>query len=321
MFAVSKIPRFDELPLREGDPPFSAWGLWKNPEYGSLNYLTEKTLLQAARNEIQTGQRVSLDLPLDLINPPLLGRKCFEREIINKAPRVINDDVITFNTQGSSQWDSFRHFAYQKQGKFYNGVTQDDIHNDRSSTVGSSSLWAEGLGGIVGRGVLIDYHTWAGENGIQYNPLAAYPIPLNTVKLIAHENGIEFRSGDILFLRTGFVKGYLQLNSTDREKQSIVSHFPGLSQSRQTTEWLWERQFSAVAADSPAFENIPASDPEYMLHPILLSGWGTPIGELFDLEALAQKCKELKRWSFFVTSAPLNYTGAVATPPNALAIF
>lgn len=82
---------------------------------------------------------------MDQINPPLLGRQPFERKIINKAPRVINDDVvslkavyvaiyiylctrlistyaqITFNTQGSSQWDSFRHFAYQKDAKFYNG--------------------------------------------------------------------------------------------------------------------------------------------------------------------------------------------------------
>lgn len=82
-------------------------------------------------------------MPLDLIDPPLLGRRGFERHIVDKAPRVINDDVvcltqslsvasirslctnhgiekITFNTQGSSQWDSFRHFAYQKEGKFYN---------------------------------------------------------------------------------------------------------------------------------------------------------------------------------------------------------
>lgn len=28
---------------------------------------------------------------------------------------------ISFNTQGSSQWDSLRHFAYQKEKKFYNG--------------------------------------------------------------------------------------------------------------------------------------------------------------------------------------------------------
>jgi hypothetical protein len=58
-----------------------------------------------------------------------------------------------------------------------------------------------------------------------------------------------------------------------------------------------------------------------MLHPILLSGWGTPIGELFDLETLSETCKRLGRWSFFMMSAPLNYTGAVASPPNAIAVF
>lgn len=51
----------------------------------------------------------------------MFGRVAFERKIINKAPRVINDDVITFNTQGSSQWDSFRHFAFQQEGQFYGG--------------------------------------------------------------------------------------------------------------------------------------------------------------------------------------------------------
>lgn len=60
---------------------------------------------------------------------------------------------------------------------------------------------------------------------------------------------------------------------------------------------------------------------EWMLHPILLAGWGTPIGELFDLEALAETCKRRNRWSFFITSVPLNYRGAVASPPNAMAIF
>lgn len=62
-------------------------------------------------------------------------------------------------------------------------------------------------------------------------------------------------------------------------------------------------------------------DPSWMLHPILLAGWGTPIGELFDLEGLSALCKKHGRWSFFLTSAVLNYGGAVASPPNAIAIF
>ncbi len=82
-------------------------------------------------------------------------------------------------------------------------VTQGDIHEDLSSTVGSSSLWSKGLGGIAGRGVLVDYAGWASENGVKYDALSTQHIPLEAVKLIAREKGVEFRQGDILFLRTG----------------------------------------------------------------------------------------------------------------------
>ena len=49
--------------------------------------------------------------------------------------------------------------------------------------------------------------------------------------------------------------------------------------------------------------------------------WGMPMGELWDLEELAEECKRQNRWSFFFTSSPLNIQGGVASPPNALAIF
>lgn len=48
---------------------------------------------------------------------------------------------------------------------------------------------------------------------------------------------------------------------------------------------------------------------------------GYTVGELFDLEALAQMCKEHNRWSFFVASIPLNMPGGVSSPPNIMAIF
>lgn len=56
------------------------------------------------------------------------------------------------------------------------------------------------------------------------------------------------------------------------------------------------------------------------IHDTALGLWGTPLGELWDLEALAAECKKQKRWTFFVTSAPLNIDGGVASPPNALAV-
>lgn len=44
---------------------------------------------------------------------------------------------------------------------------------------------------------------------------------------------------------------------------------------------------------------------ELWLHEWLLGMWGTPIGEMLDLETLSEICKRNNRWSFFVTGAPL----------------
>ena len=45
------------------------------------------------------------------------------------------------------------------------------------------------------------------------------------------------------------------------------------------------------------------------------------IGELWDLKALGETCKRLKRYEFLFTSIPLNVPGGVGSPPNALALF
>lgn len=95
--------------------------------------------------------------------------------------------------------------------------------------------------------------------------------------------------------------------------------FGGVKQSEATLRWIWDH-FAAVAGDQPAFERWPSAEGWYM-HEVLLAGWGCPIGELFDLEALASHCRATGRWSFFVSSEPCNVPGGVASPPNVLAIF
>lgn len=44
-------------------------------------------------------------------------------------------------------------------------------------------------------------------------------------------------------------------------------------------------------------------------------------GEMWDLEKLAETCKELNRWTFFISSTPFNMPGGISSPPNAQAIF
>jgi hypothetical protein len=48
---------------------------------------------------------------------------------------------------------------------------------------------------------------------------------------------------------------------------------------------------------------------EYHLHEYILALWGMPLGEMLDLEKLAQTCREKNRWTFFFTAAPANVQG------------
>lgn len=112
--------------------------------------------------------------------------------------------------------------------------------------------WAEE--GIAGRGVLIDYLTYAQENGIDYDCTGTHHIHTSVLTKILQATKTAVEVGDILFVRTGFVAGYKSLDRQQREALSTQRSYPGVVQSRETTEWLWEKQFAAVAADNPAFE-------------------------------------------------------------------
>jgi hypothetical protein len=172
-------------------------------------------------------------------------------------------------------------------------------------------------GGIVGRGVLIDYADYATRNNIHIKPFESTTMPLTTIKQIARECNIEFRSGDILFIRSGLVAAYDSL--TKDEERALANrpspNFMGLESGEATLRWFWENQFAAVAGDAVTFESSPPSGPQnppdFILHEWLLAGWGMPIGELFNLESLAAYCKEKQRWSFFVSSMPLNVSSIV----------
>lgn len=52
------IPPFDNLPLRKGDPFYSAWGLYGDKdELGTLNRITDEMVAGAAREEVKSGVR------------------------------------------------------------------------------------------------------------------------------------------------------------------------------------------------------------------------------------------------------------------------
>lgn len=53
---------------------------------------------------------------------------------------------------------------------------------------------------------------------------------------------------------------------------------------------------------------------------MFLSGWGCPLGELWDLRELSAKCAELNQITFFLTTMALNIDAGIGTPVNGQAI-
>ena len=110
--------------------------------------------------------------------------------------------------------------------------------------------------GIVGRGVLVDYFSWAKENNVEYGVLETYSIPLESIKLCIEAQKLTLKAGDVLFIRSGFINTYSKLDTAAREKVASVNppHFAGVEQSEAVLEWIWNQKFSAVAGDAPSFE-------------------------------------------------------------------
>ncbi|CRK16988.1 hypothetical protein BN1723_011175 [Verticillium longisporum] len=158
-------------------------------------------------------------------------------------------------------------------------------------------------------------------DGRDYDAFGHDDVSVDDLRACLAAQGTEVRFGDILLTRTGFMAAHAA--KSKHELQALQAQLPhtfgGLRQGEDTLRWVWEN-FSAVAGDQPSFECWPTKL-DYAMHEVLLAGWGCPIGELFDLEALAAHCRKEGRWSFFVASEVCNVPGGVASPPNILAIF
>ena len=57
--------------------------------------------------------------------------------------------------------------------------------------------------GIIGRGILLDYHGWCMDNCIPHESWTGQAIPFEHLQEVAKAQGTEIHFGDILLTRTG----------------------------------------------------------------------------------------------------------------------
>lgn len=306
----------------------------------AINLLTP-SVVKAASQEIRTGEHIQLDWPLHNVQFPGFNRKAFQQTKINFAEfsdYTAMDDEVYINTQSGSQWDSLKHWAHQPTKRYYNGLTHDEAV--KSDTNGTHN-WCE-RGGIVGRGVLCDWLAWyEKKQGKPPSPVSRHEIPIAEIEETLKWQGTTLKQGDILIIRSGYVRWHkyvvlhfslcgietndIYSDSTEAARKSGTRDHSiaiGLQASESTVRWLYDHHFAAVVGDTVALEAWPPKFTDgWCLHEWLLVHWGTAIGEMWDLEALSEKCKGEGRYTFFLTSAPLHVRGGVGSPPGAIAVF
>jgi kynurenine formamidase len=308
---AANVPSYDDLPrLRELDLPH-AWDVL-NHDLGSVSFIDEACRREAVRT-VRLGETLGLNLSLDLIDPPLFGRALVAHRIVEVGSNTLEDVLDDFNPQASSQWDGLKHVRAREHG-FFGGLT--DLVADPLAR--GIQHWAER--GIVGRGVLLDIPRWAAATGRNWDALAGSEITAQDLHSCAQHQGVEIIRGDVVCVRTGWVSAYRALEPGARADPALGTRFSGLRADEDMARFVWDSRLGAIGADNPALEGAPGDRAAGSLHRRLIPLLGTAVAELLDLDALAERCSAIGRWTFLFVAVPLPLPGGVSSPANALAV-
>ncbi len=301
----------------------SNWGRWgPDDQRGTLNYITPDVIASAARL-VRQGRAVSLQLPLDGNGPQTgaFGRVNAVHQMVatgtdHVAGRQVYsddpygwgfaDDSLFLFLQGGTQWDALGHIF--RDGKMFNGFDAAEV-----TSKGAARGGVENMPTVVSRGVLIDLPRHFGVAALAPGH-AVLPEDLDAA---CAAQGVTVQPADVLLIRTG--------DMAARRTQPgwagyAAGDAPGLS--LHVGPWLHDHQVAAIATDTWGAEVRPneLADAFQPLHLVMIVSMGLLVGEIWQLDDLADDCAEDGVYEFLFVGPPLVVPGAVGSPLNPQAI-
>ncbi|MCA9633507.1 MAG: cyclase family protein [Myxococcales bacterium] len=310
-----------KVDIHEWAKVVSNWGRWgADDEKGTTNYITPAKLVEAA-GCVRRGVTFSLGIPFDSEGPQLgQGGRTNPVHLMrmdggdNAAgwtrPGMgtlrVTDDYIMMPLQAATQWDSLAHVFYEDH--LYNGFSSNTV----TSFGAEKNSIDKQYKGIASRGVLLDIARLKGVRWLEHG----YGITRADLEKAERTQGVEIREGDVVLVRTGWRTKFVE----DGSREEFMAGEPGLTV--DTLEWIHERRLAAIASDNWALEVLPGEDPEVRLpfHQVAIRDMGLTLGEMFDLDELAEDCAQDGVWECLFVAPPLRVTRAVGSPINPLAI-
>jgi kynurenine formamidase len=317
---MSSSPTYDELP-RDLSGAGTAWGLYgADDSIGRLNLITPDVVRDAVAL-VRRGATFGLDTAVGAFDPPLDSTRSTARHRVLRggvgAVEDLDDVLDDYFPQIASQWDSLAHIA-ARPGVFYNGRLLEDVLERGRNTI---DHWSRH--GVVTRGVLLDVERGHERAGRPLLPDRS--ISVADLEAAREAAGLSYSEGCAIVVRTGFLSNYSLLDEAARRSLAADLRAPGIEHSEAMARYLWDSGAAAIVSDSFSTEVWPpdfaeSARPFGFLHRVLIGLLGFAIGELWNLEDLAHDCASDGVYEFLLTSAPLNVTGGIGSPANALAI-
>jgi kynurenine formamidase len=313
-----------EQAIAEAAARYRNWGRWGEDDVlGTVNFIDEAKRRQAA-GLVRRGVSISLSQSFDT-NGPQKGWRRRTNPVhtmtdtgtdaaLDKQgfPHGLGgaDDVIAMPLQCSTQWDGLGHIF--DHGMAWNGRrAQDVVTSDGDLVTGVEHLASP----VVSRGVLLDVGRAIGTDGELPDAFAITEEHLEAT-IAAQGPSSAVGRGDIVLVRTG------QLARARRDGWNDYAGGPAPGLSFHTAGWLHRTEIAAIATDTWGFEVRPNEfDNAFQpLHQVLIPNMGLLIGEMWDLDALAEDCAADGVYEFLLAAPPLKITGAVGAPLNPVAV-
>lgn len=312
-------------PFDEYIATYSNWNRWgSDDQIGTANYITRAGVVAAA-GLVRTGRVVSLAMNIDQ-NGPQTGANgrfnCLRYSVATGSDHVVHeqrlegqslprkmgysDDVVVFHLQSATHWDSLCHVFHD--GKAFNGRPAEQVNSLGAPWLGTEQLKAS----LVGRGVLLDLPAVKGVEWLE----DGCAITTQDLDEAAESERVSIRAGDILLVRTG------KMNRCRQQGwgQYAGGDAPGLS--FYSIPWLAEHKIAAVATDTWGVEVRPneLTDCHQPLHIPAIVYMGLPLGEMFELDELADACANSGTYEMLIAAPPVPFTGTAGGPPGPVAI-
>lgn len=302
----------------------SNWGRWgEDDEVGTPNLITPDRIGHAARL-VRRGEVFSLAIPFDTHGPQegVAGRFNPIRTMLacgtdwaagaQAGPEMppefgYADDIVSMPLQCATHWDALSHVFHK--GQMYNGRLAIEVTAHGALKNGIEHL----AGRVATRGVLLDVARWRGVASLDPGDAVSG----DELQNVADDQGVNVAPGDALLIRTGYMSRFVAAGDWHGY---TVGDCPGLSY--RAVDWLRDRDVAAVGADTFRVEVVPFGLDRVRspFHLLAIVHMGLLLGEMFQLDQLAEVCARHRTYEFFFTAGPLPFTHAVGAPVNPYAI-